>query len=801
MSSPERSKLPVELTFVTLSPDRTVEATIARRVLMQQAQEKATWRGLDLEGIGKPGGIREKRPAEGVLRTLEEGWKAKLVSLQGENEQRPVLVRFQAIKEHQLVKENQVPRTALAPHDLLYRTYKTEGRLVRSILEHAGFTSTESHEWNIMWLGGCPKPYLYEGLLDYQRINHFPNSFEITRKDRLCTNISEMQAKFGLEEFGFIPETFVLPDEFNDFLSSFQREKGLWILKPSCSSQGKGIYLIENVGDVPIDESCVISRYISNPLLINSLKFDMRLYILVTCYEPLRIYLYEDGLARFACEPYSLSSGKYSKFMHLTNYSVNKKYEGFLQNEDSRRDDMGHKWSVSAVMRHLESMGADTTLIWSKIYDLIVKTVLSIEQTVVENVHKFGLNRGNCFDLFGFDVLLDSNLKPWLLEVNLSPSLGTDSPLDLFIKSNLIADTLNLVGIRVFDRRKEGVNKVRARLRAKQQTVKKTISQPPPMQPRAVSPVPRRTANTALKTKEVLRETLEEYERKGHFLRLYPSKGCHYYDQFFTSLKMVNRLIFTELFPQDPPPHSSLEVLERSTVSQSALGTSQTLPSPTTSSVHRRRKSKTSLLTEKHFLPDIENARKSEAEEDGSKHGCVVDTPCQVGSGKEGKLVITGDDVLVEYLSRIISVLKVTREETLKTNWKRCLEKFVSHAIWKTLDFRRGDAVRLWQRLEVKISELKGRRRRFYESSVKSKETDRREDQRQQIIHNFTPYQLESMLRAAQKSLAQELIGCLFDSEGRGVLTELTQWFCGVERGRGGLQSGDGEEDESAVSR
>jgi len=42
--------------------------------------------------------------------------------------------------------------------------------------------------------------------------------------------------------------------------------------------------------------------------------------------------------------------------------------------------------------------------------------------------------RNNCFDLLGFDILIDSNLKPWLLEVNLSPSLNTDSPLDLKIK-------------------------------------------------------------------------------------------------------------------------------------------------------------------------------------------------------------------------------------------------------------------------------------------------------------------------------------------------------------------------------
>jgi tubulin polyglutamylase TTLL5 len=83
-------------------------------------------------------------------------------------------------------------------------------------------------------------------------------------------------------------------------------------------------------------------------------------------------------------------------------------------------------------------------------------------------VHKYSLHRGNCFDLFGFDILLDSNLKPWLLEVNLSPSLATDSPLDHRIKSNLVADALTLVGVKLFDRKKERMNIIKTRLKQRQ---------------------------------------------------------------------------------------------------------------------------------------------------------------------------------------------------------------------------------------------------------------------------------------------------------------------------------------------
>jgi tubulin polyglutamylase TTLL5 len=111
-----------------------------------------------------------------------------------------------------------------------------------------------------------------------------------------------MQERHGKDKYDLIPDTYVLPEEFADFYSHFKREPGRWIIKPSSSSRGRGIYLVDSLNEVPIDEACVISRYIPNPYLINGLKFDMRIYVLVTCFDPLKIYVYEEGLARFASE-------------------------------------------------------------------------------------------------------------------------------------------------------------------------------------------------------------------------------------------------------------------------------------------------------------------------------------------------------------------------------------------------------------------------------------------------------------------------------------------------------------------
>jgi hypothetical protein len=72
--------------------------------------------------------------------------------------------------------------------EMLYKLMKGDTKLVRSLLEANSFNYTESHEWNVLWSSSSCKSFLYEGLNEYQRINHFPQSYEITRKDRLCYN-------------------------------------------------------------------------------------------------------------------------------------------------------------------------------------------------------------------------------------------------------------------------------------------------------------------------------------------------------------------------------------------------------------------------------------------------------------------------------------------------------------------------------------------------------------------------------------------------------------------------------------
>jgi len=104
-----------------------------------------------------------------------------------------------------------------------------------------GFSSTESHNWNLLWTNTAGKPYLYQGLNPYQKINHFPCGYEITRKNCLGPNVFRMQGLFGFEEFNFVPETYVLPKQMTEFSNLMKKKTdspALWIVKPNTLSRG-----------------------------------------------------------------------------------------------------------------------------------------------------------------------------------------------------------------------------------------------------------------------------------------------------------------------------------------------------------------------------------------------------------------------------------------------------------------------------------------------------------------------------------------------------------------------------------
>ena len=130
--------------------------------------------------------------------------------------------------------------------------------------------------------------------------------------------------------------------------------KNLYILKPNASSCGRGITVLGPTDPIPKKGGYLVSKYLANPHLIDGLKYDLRIYVLVTSYDPLKIYLFREGLVRFATEKYSTNPNSLKKrFIHLTNYSVNKKAEGYVRNQDKaggdnngEEEERSSKWNL-----------------------------------------------------------------------------------------------------------------------------------------------------------------------------------------------------------------------------------------------------------------------------------------------------------------------------------------------------------------------------------------------------------------------------------------------------------------------
>ncbi|KRX03671.1 hypothetical protein PPERSA_04223 [Pseudocohnilembus persalinus] len=309
-------------------------------------------------------------------------------------------------------------------------------------------------DFNIKWYDSYIQEDQLRALLPYQKINRFPGSNNLGRKNLLAKYLIKLQ-KVHPEDYSFFPRTWLLPNQLEELRSFTQKcnfSKYL-IVKPENQSQGKGIYLTKKIDkNLDSQDHFVIQEYITNPYLIDNLKFDLRIYVLLKSVCPLKIFIYKEGLVRFATQEYAKPNkqNQQNLMMHLTNYAINKKSDKFQFNTNQDDDNKGHKRSLSSFLIELQQKGINVENLWDQIKQVVVKTFCSCIpniQHIYKSCQPKEENNEISFELFGFDIFLDEKLKPYLLEVNHTPSFSTDTPLDHQIKKSLILDTLILENI------------------------------------------------------------------------------------------------------------------------------------------------------------------------------------------------------------------------------------------------------------------------------------------------------------------------------------------------------------------
>ncbi|XP_052697228.1 tubulin polyglutamylase ttll6-like isoform X24 [Crassostrea angulata] len=393
--------------------------------------------------------------------------------------------------------------------------------VVRRVSRKFGFKEvSDDEDWTLYWTDYSVALERVMEMKKYQKINHFPGMSEICRKDLLARNLNRMNKMFP-KEYNIFPKTWCLPADYGDFLAYTRQKKNkTYILKPETGCQGRGIWVTRNPKEIKPHEHMICQQYMAKPFLIDGFKFDLRIYTLVTSCDPLRIFLFKDGLARFATNKYiePTHNNVDNVFMHLTNYAINKHSEDFI-----RDDEAGSKRRISTINRYLRDKGYDVDKMWADIDDVIIKTLISAHSILKHNYRTCFPNhvKGSaCFEILGFDVLLDRKLRPQVLEVNHSPSFNTDSELDREIKGALVWDSLNLVNFGACDRRKcieEEKRRIKDRLLGR--GVKKETRE-----------------ELEIAQAQYL-EVLERYENNhlGNFRRIYPNPGYEKYEKFFHS--------------------------------------------------------------------------------------------------------------------------------------------------------------------------------------------------------------------------------------------------------------------------
>ncbi|EAY12422.1 Tubulin-tyrosine ligase family protein [Trichomonas vaginalis G3] len=310
-------------------------------------------------------------------------------------------------------------------------------KLIHSVLKNSGFKKVEDLEEANLIVGGKLQSEGEECKHSYQRTNHYENTFSLGSKAGYHHAMRRLEARIK-EMPSFYPETYLLPAERDQMLKAFPSSP-LWIQKPAGGSRGNGISVI----DKPPAEGfkkVVIQKYLDHPLLINGLKFDLRFYVAITSLIPLKIYVFNNGLVRLATEPYEENHDKIgNKSVHLTNFSINKENENFHATNDISEDGKGNKWSHVPFWPWMKEHGFNVDEIRHKIEDAFVTTIMASRSVFCQQERL-----RESFELFGFDVILSQTGDIHILEVNVSPALGTSSNLDMFIKAPLVKDLFNI---------------------------------------------------------------------------------------------------------------------------------------------------------------------------------------------------------------------------------------------------------------------------------------------------------------------------------------------------------------------
>ncbi len=288
----------------------------------------------------------------------------------------------------------------------------------------------------------------------YQLLNVMFETNNLGNKLLMYLKYRNIQKLFP-NDFQYVPESFILSQDREILSKRFkdykQTEQDLWVYKPPEGLQGIGIKFLKNGEDFL--KYSFISKYISNPHLLYGKKYHLRMYVIITGVLPLKIYVFDEGQVMRASGEYIYDINKIEKATSfLTNVHQNADKPGYNKHVTFDTE-VGSEWTFKTLAKYIERNGGSWKKIWDEIKDISIKTIISnfedMRKVILSDFKQ--LRSNSIFHRFGFDILLDDNLKPWLLEVNIKPAMELYNIINVRNKIKVETDRLNLMGMIPFD--------------------------------------------------------------------------------------------------------------------------------------------------------------------------------------------------------------------------------------------------------------------------------------------------------------------------------------------------------------
>jgi len=330
-----------------------------------------------------------------------------------------------------------------------YENPSDQDKFFIEALDENIWSAGSKNDWDACWATEMPNPSQFETLDANKTINHIPGNNALTIKGNLYTTLHKAKlAVKGMpqeERYSFFPYTYAMPKEYYDFQQAASEKPGFrWIQKPTNMSRGRGIEVVQHPETVPLGSQWIIQEYLDRPHLWNGFKYVLRCYVLITSIEPLRFYWYHEGSAKLTSAEYDLDDLD-NPYRHLTNPDINE------HNTEADVPVIFHSFRVYKEWLHSE--GIDDKKIYAQIEDLISLTVIASREKMRNQTKSYKADMQGAYELMGLDLVIDSDLKPWILECNLSPSLDicssneAQAKEEIQTKKGMVTEIVNMLGL------------------------------------------------------------------------------------------------------------------------------------------------------------------------------------------------------------------------------------------------------------------------------------------------------------------------------------------------------------------